>query len=49
MARAGTIAITATPIHLGGTVTTHEVVLTDDSGQRLCTLRITNLLLDRKD
>jgi 1,4-dihydroxy-2-naphthoyl-CoA hydrolase len=29
-------------------VTTHEVVITNETGQRLCTLRITNLLLDRK-
>jgi 1,4-dihydroxy-2-naphthoyl-CoA hydrolase len=48
-ARAGTVTITATPIHLGGTVATHEVVMTNDAGQRLCTLRITSLLLDRKD
>jgi 1,4-dihydroxy-2-naphthoyl-CoA hydrolase len=48
-ARAGTVTITATAIHLGGTVATHEVVMTNDAGQRLCTLRITSLLLDRKD
>jgi 1,4-dihydroxy-2-naphthoyl-CoA hydrolase len=47
-AREGRITITATPIHLGGTLTTHEVVITNDAGQRLCTLRITNLLMDRK-
>ncbi|MCU1530568.1 MAG: hotdog fold thioesterase [Arthrobacter sp.] len=48
-ARAGTVTITATAIHLGGTVATHEVVMTNDAGQRLCTLRITSLLLYRKD
>ena len=48
-AREGTVTITATAIHLGGTVATHEVVMTNDAGQRLCTLRITSLLLDRKD
>ena len=47
-AREGLITITATPIHLGGTLTTHEVLITNETGQRLCTLRITNLLLDRK-
>ncbi len=47
-ARAGLVTITATPIHLGRTVTTHEVLLTNDAGQRLCTLRITNLLLDKQ-
>jgi 1,4-dihydroxy-2-naphthoyl-CoA hydrolase len=46
-ARGGTVTITATPIHLGRTLTTHEVVLTNDDGARLCTMRITNLLLDR--
>ncbi|GAB3549648.1 hotdog fold thioesterase [Arthrobacter tumbae] len=47
-ARNGTITITATPIHLGRTLTTHEVLLTNDDGGRLCTLRITNLLLEKK-
>ena len=47
-ARDGQITITATPIHLGGTLTTHEVLITNEAGQRLCTMRITNLLLDRK-
>ncbi|MEC5179320.1 PaaI family thioesterase [Arthrobacter sp. CG_A4] len=47
-ARGGLITITATPIHLGGTVTTHEVLITNEAGERLCTLRITNLLLERK-
>ncbi|MHA7189035.1 PaaI family thioesterase [Arthrobacter sp. MDT2-16] len=47
-ARGGTVTITATPIHLGRTLTTHEVLLTDEAGQRLCTLRITNLLLDKQ-
>jgi len=47
-AREGLVTITATPIHLGGTLTTHEVLITNETGQRICTLRITNLLLDRK-
>ncbi|WP_026549075.1 hotdog fold thioesterase [Arthrobacter sp. Br18] len=46
-ARSGMVTITATPIHLGRTLTTHEVVLTNDDGARLCSMRITNLLLDR--
>ena len=41
------MTITATPIHLGGTLTTHEVLITNEAGQRLCTLRITNLLMRR--
>ncbi|NOJ60199.1 PaaI family thioesterase [Arthrobacter sp. 260] len=47
-AREGMVTITATPIHLGGTLTTHEVVLTHDDGTRLCSLRITNLIIDRR-
>lgn len=47
-AREGLVTITATPIHLGGTLTTHEVVLTNDDGARLCSLRITNLIIDRR-
>jgi 1,4-dihydroxy-2-naphthoyl-CoA hydrolase len=46
-ARDGMVTITATPLHLGRTLTTHEVLLTDEAGRRLCTLRITNLLLDK--
>jgi 1,4-dihydroxy-2-naphthoyl-CoA hydrolase len=48
-AREGQITITATPIHLGGTLTTHEVLITDGAGQRLCTMRITNLLMTPKN
>ena len=47
-AREGLVTITATPIHLGGTVTTHQVIISNAAGERLCTLRITNLLLERK-
>ncbi|KNC17855.1 thioesterase [Arthrobacter sp. RIT-PI-e] len=46
--REGRITIVATPIHLGGTLTTHEVIISDDAGRRLCTLRITNMLLERR-
>lgn len=47
-AREGEVTITATPIHLGRTLTTHEVLITNDDGERLCTLRITNLLLEKR-
>lgn len=46
-AREGTVTVTATPLHLGRTLTTHEVLITDDEDRRLCTVRITNLLLDK--
>lgn len=47
--RSGTITGTATAITLGKTLTSHEVVITDDAGERLCTIRITNLLIERRD
>ncbi|MEH0108489.1 hotdog fold thioesterase [Tersicoccus sp. MR15.9] len=47
-ATSGTVTITATAISLGRTMTSHEVVITDEQDRRLCTLRITNLIVDRK-
>ena len=46
-ARDGIITGTATAIRLGRTMTSHEIVVTDDAGRRLCTARITNLIIDR--
>jgi uncharacterized protein (TIGR00369 family) len=46
-ATAGTITGTCTAIHLGGTLTTHEIVMTDDEGRRLSTVRITNIIRER--
>jgi 1,4-dihydroxy-2-naphthoyl-CoA hydrolase len=43
----GTVTGTCTALHLGGTLTTHEIVIRDDEGRRLSTVRITNLLRDR--
>ncbi|GAA1353152.1 hypothetical protein GCM10009636_16840 [Arthrobacter koreensis] len=40
----GLVTGTATAVHLGGTLTTHEVVMTDDEGRRLSSARITNLI-----
>ena len=31
-------------IHLGGCLTTHEIVITDEDGRRVSTVRITNFL-----
>ncbi|HEX5199745.1 PaaI family thioesterase [Paractinoplanes rhizophilus] len=42
--RSGRVTGVATPVHRGRTMTTYEVVITDDSGERLCTARITCLL-----
>ncbi|MET4001966.1 1,4-dihydroxy-2-naphthoyl-CoA hydrolase [Arthrobacter sp. UYCu511] len=44
-ASTGLVTGTATPIHLGRTLTTHEVVMRNDAGQRLSTCRITNMIL----
>ena len=43
-ARSGLVTGVATPVHRGRTMTTYEVVITDDSGERVCTARITCLL-----
>lgn len=45
-ARSGVVTGVATAIHLGRTTTSHEVVITDEHGVRLSTIRITNLLID---
>ncbi|WP_427007733.1 hotdog fold thioesterase [Pseudarthrobacter sp. H2] len=42
----GTVTGTCTAIHLGRTLTTHEIVMTDEKGRRLSTARITNLIRD---
>lgn len=44
----GIVTATATPLSLGRTLTSHEVVITDQTGRRLCTFRITNLLRERR-
>jgi uncharacterized protein (TIGR00369 family) len=39
--RSGLVTGTATPIHLGRTTATYEVVVTDEEGRRVCTARLT--------
>jgi uncharacterized protein (TIGR00369 family) len=39
--RAGTVTGVATPLHLGGTIATYEIVITDEAGRRVCTARLT--------
>lgn len=46
-ASAGMVTGVATRIHGGRTVTTYEVVISDDRGRRVCTSRLTCLLSDR--
>ncbi|PQZ96244.1 thioesterase [Arthrobacter sp. MYb227] len=45
-AREGLITITATPISLGRRMASHQVIIENEAGQRLCTMRITNLIID---
>ena len=44
----GTVTATCTALSLGRTLATHEIVMRDESGRRLSTVRMTNMLLDRK-
>ena len=48
-ARSGWVTGTATALRLGRTVVTYEVVLVDDDGRRLCTARVTCLLITSQD
>jgi 1,4-dihydroxy-2-naphthoyl-CoA hydrolase len=43
----GMVTGTCTALVLGRTLCTHEIVITDDDGRRLSTVRMTNLLRDR--
>ncbi len=40
-ARAGLVTGVATPVHRGGSSATYEIVITDESGARICTARLT--------
>ena len=41
-ARSGVVTGVCTPVHLGRSLTVHEIVVTDDQGRRCSTVRITN-------
>lgn len=43
----GWVTGTCRALNLGRTLATHEIVMTDDEGRRLSTVRMTNMLLDR--
>ncbi|MBX3099811.1 MAG: hotdog fold thioesterase [Salinibacterium sp.] len=43
----GWVTGTCRALSLGRTLATHEIVITDDAGRRLSTVRMTNMLLDR--
>ncbi|MEJ7831973.1 MAG: hotdog fold thioesterase [Nocardioides sp.] len=44
-ATSGTVTGVATPLHLGRTMASYEVVITDERGKRVCTSRITCALV----
>jgi len=44
----GIVTATCQAITLGSTLTVHEIAITDAAGKRLSTVRITNLLRDRR-
>ena len=46
-ATSGVVTGVATPVHVGRTLSTFDVVVTDEDGRRLCISRITCLLRDR--
>ena len=43
-ATTGVVTGVCTAIHLGNTLTVHEIVVTDERGRRCSTVRITNLI-----
>lgn len=43
-ARQGQVTGVATAVHLGGSLATYEIVITDESGARVCTARLTCML-----
>jgi uncharacterized protein (TIGR00369 family) len=44
-ARSGLVTAVATPISLGNTLCSYEIVITNEAGERTCTARITCLIL----
>lgn len=46
-ATAGTVIGVATPVHLGGSLATYEIVITDEQQRRVCTARLTCVIRDR--
>lgn len=45
-ARDGWVTATATPLSLGRTLATYEIAIINDSGERICTARLTCVLRD---
>lgn len=47
-ATSGFVTGVCTPIHLGNTLTVHEVVITNEAGERCSTVRITNMIREQQ-
>jgi len=47
-ARAGVVTGTAEAVHLGSSLATYQVVVEDADGRRLCTARLTCMLIDAR-
>lgn len=47
-ARGGSVIGTATALHLGRTIATYEIVITDGPGRRVCTARLTCAIGDAR-
>ncbi|THV27340.1 PaaI family thioesterase [Glycomyces paridis] len=45
-AKSGTVTGVATPIHLGRSTATYEIVIENDEGRRICTGRLTCMIRD---
>lgn len=45
-ATSGIVTGVCTPVHLGRSMTVHEIAVTDEQGRRCSTIRITNLIRD---
>lgn len=45
-ATSGVVTGVCTPIHLGRSLTVHEIAVSDEQGRRCSTIRITNLIKD---
>jgi uncharacterized protein (TIGR00369 family) len=45
-ARAGLVTGVATPVHVGRSTSTYEIVITDEEGRRTCSARLTCIVRD---
>ncbi|KJL18898.1 Proofreading thioesterase EntH [Microbacterium azadirachtae] len=45
-ATSGLVTGVCTPVHLGRSITVHEIAISDDQGRRCSTIRITNMIKD---